>query len=118
MTECPAPLCRRRLAALQKRRELRAAGIAVQKKRKKKRGVDYNAEIPFEKKPASVTAIAQHDQRQLNFQLITTMKGTFMIRIIDSFPNVQPPGFLRHQHGAVRASGAQLQTAAAAAPGQ
>ncbi|MGH0115231.1 UNVERIFIED_CONTAM: hypothetical protein FKN15_070751 [Acipenser sinensis] len=41
-----------RLAALQKRRELRAAGIEIQKKRKKKRGVDYNAEIPFEKKPA------------------------------------------------------------------
>lgn len=41
-----------RLAALQKRRELRAAGIDIQKKRKKKRGVDYNAEIPFEKKPA------------------------------------------------------------------
>lgn len=52
-------LCGRRLAALQKRRELRAAGIAVQKKRKKKRGVDYNAEIPFEKKPASVTAVMQ-----------------------------------------------------------
>lgn len=46
--------CCRRLAALQKRRELRAAGIDVQKKRKKKRGVDYNAEIPFEKKPAPV----------------------------------------------------------------
>lgn len=46
-------LCRR-LAALQKRRELRAAGIDVQKKRKKKRGVDYNAEIPFEKKPTQV----------------------------------------------------------------
>lgn len=45
------------MAALQKRRELRAAGIDVQKKRKKKRGVDYNAEIPFEKKPAQVTAI-------------------------------------------------------------
>lgn len=43
----------RRLASLQKRRELRAAGIEVRAKRKKKRGVDYNAEIPFEKKPAS-----------------------------------------------------------------
>ncbi|XP_005097398.1 cell division cycle 5-like protein [Aplysia californica] len=42
----------RRLASLQKRRELRAAGIAVKLKRKKKRGVDYNAEIPFEKTPA------------------------------------------------------------------
>ncbi|XP_070568591.1 cell division cycle 5-like protein [Ptychodera flava] len=42
----------RRLAALQKRRELRAAGIEIQKHRRRKRGVDYNAEIPFEKKPA------------------------------------------------------------------
>ncbi|XP_071113531.1 cell division cycle 5-like protein [Haliotis cracherodii] len=43
----------RRLAALQKRRELRAAGIDAKQKKRKKRGVDYNAEIPFEKKPAS-----------------------------------------------------------------
>lgn len=42
----------RRLAALQKRRELRAAGIEIKQKKKKKRGVDYNSEIPFEKKPA------------------------------------------------------------------
>lgn len=42
----------RRLAALQKRRELRAAGIEVRQKKKRKRGVDYNAEIPFEKRPA------------------------------------------------------------------
>ncbi|EGW04351.1 Cell division cycle 5-related protein [Cricetulus griseus] len=40
----------RRLGVLHKRQELRAAGIEIQKKRKKKRGVDYNAEIPFEKK--------------------------------------------------------------------
>lgn len=42
----------RRLAALQKRRELRMAGIGVRKKRPKKRQLDYNAEIPFEKEPA------------------------------------------------------------------
>jgi len=42
----------RRLASLQKRRELRAAGIDLPQKHRKKRGVDYNAEIPFEKKPA------------------------------------------------------------------
>nr|CAG4645390.1 EOG090X02CC [Lynceus sp. MCZ IZ 141354] len=44
----------RRLASLQKRRELRAAGIGGNRPymRKRKRGVDYNAEIPFEKKPA------------------------------------------------------------------
>ena len=42
----------RRLASLQKHRELKAAGIEVQAKRKRKRGVDYSEEIPFEKKPA------------------------------------------------------------------
>lgn len=42
----------RRLAALQKRRELSAAGIAIPARRKKKRGVNYNSEIPFEKRPA------------------------------------------------------------------
>lgn len=42
----------RRLASLQKRRELRAAGIDTFARKKQKRGVDYNAEIPFEKKPA------------------------------------------------------------------
>lgn len=40
----------RRLASLQKRRELRAAGIDTFSKKKRQRGVDYNAEIPFEKK--------------------------------------------------------------------
>ncbi|XP_067625275.1 cell division cycle 5-like protein [Eurosta solidaginis] len=38
----------RRLAALQKRRELRAAGG----NRRRVKGIDYNAEIPFEKRPA------------------------------------------------------------------
>ncbi|XP_029962617.1 cell division cycle 5-like protein isoform X2 [Salarias fasciatus] len=61
----------RRLAALQKRRELRAAGINVQKKRKKKRGVDYNAEIPFQKKPAAGfydTSMEQYDPLEPNFK--------------------------------------------------
>ncbi|XP_043464216.1 cell division cycle 5-like protein [Leptopilina heterotoma] len=43
----------RRLAALQKRRELRAAGITVNQKNKRKREMNYNSEIPFEKRPAS-----------------------------------------------------------------
>ncbi|CAG0915920.1 unnamed protein product [Notodromas monacha] len=42
----------RRLAALQKRRELRAAGINVRLSKRRKGGVDYNADIPFEKRPA------------------------------------------------------------------
>ena len=41
----------RRMAALQKRRELKAAGIPMRKRfRKRKFGVDYNEEIPFEKR--------------------------------------------------------------------
>lgn len=61
----------RRLAALQKRRELRAAGIDIQKKRKKKRGVDYNAEIPFEKKPAQGfydTSMEQYNPLEPDFK--------------------------------------------------
>uniref|UniRef100_A0A1Y9HB77 Uncharacterized protein n=1 Tax=Anopheles farauti TaxID=69004 RepID=A0A1Y9HB77_9DIPT len=42
----------RRLAALQKRRELRAAGIGVGNRKRKLKGIDYNSEIPFEKTPA------------------------------------------------------------------
>ncbi|ETS62344.1 hypothetical protein PaG_03426 [Moesziomyces aphidis] len=40
----------RRLAMLQKRRELKAAGITM-KQKPKKGAIDYNADIPFEKKP-------------------------------------------------------------------
>ncbi|PKS09237.1 hypothetical protein jhhlp_003851 [Lomentospora prolificans] len=42
----------RRLAALQKRRELKAAGINIKVTTRKKGQMDYNADIPFEKKPA------------------------------------------------------------------
>lgn len=41
----------RRLASLQKRRELKAAGLDMNHRKRKQRGIDYNAEIPFEKKP-------------------------------------------------------------------
>ncbi|KAI8462344.1 MAG: pre-mRNA splicing factor component-domain-containing protein [Monoraphidium minutum] len=42
----------RRLASLQKKRELKAAGIEAGPLRKKGKGIDYNAEVAFEKKPA------------------------------------------------------------------
>ncbi|KAG2177170.1 hypothetical protein INT43_007827 [Umbelopsis isabellina] len=42
----------RRLTTLQKRRELKAAGIELKPKKKKKNQMDYNADIPFEKRPA------------------------------------------------------------------
>ncbi|CAN6441332.1 unnamed protein product [Victoria cruziana] len=41
----------RRLASLQKRRELKAAGIDGRHRKRKRKGIDYNAEIPFEKRP-------------------------------------------------------------------
>ncbi|KAJ2790005.1 Pre-mRNA-splicing factor cef1, partial [Coemansia helicoidea] len=42
----------RRLAALQKRRELKAAGVELRvKKKKDKHHMDYNMEIPYERKP-------------------------------------------------------------------
>ncbi|KAK6350262.1 Pre-mRNA-splicing factor cef1 [Orbilia brochopaga] len=42
----------RRIAVLQKRRELKHAGINIKLTNKKKGQMDYNADIPFEKKPA------------------------------------------------------------------
>ncbi|RAL65658.1 hypothetical protein DID88_005329 [Monilinia fructigena] len=42
----------RRLAVLQKRRELKTAGINIKVVNKKKGMMDYNADIPFEKAPA------------------------------------------------------------------
>lgn len=42
----------RRLANLQKRRELKTAGINIKVTHRKKGEMDYNADIPFEKKPA------------------------------------------------------------------
>lgn len=41
----------RRLAAIQKTRELRMAGIETNPNKKRKYGIDYNAEIPFYKAP-------------------------------------------------------------------
>ena len=43
----------RRLAVLQKRRELKNAGINIKITNKKKGQMDYNADIPFEKAPAA-----------------------------------------------------------------
>lgn len=43
----------RRMAALQKRRELKTAGINIKVVTRKKGQMDYNADIPFERKPAA-----------------------------------------------------------------
>lgn len=49
----------RRLAAIQKTRELRMAGIETNPNKKRKYGIDYNAEIPFYKAPEP----GEHDPR-------------------------------------------------------
>ncbi|ORX86211.1 hypothetical protein BCR32DRAFT_216447 [Anaeromyces robustus] len=55
----------RRLAALQKRRELKAAGIEL-KYRKKTKGMNYNADIPFHKKaPAGFWDTTEEHEREL-----------------------------------------------------
>jgi len=56
----------RRLASLQKRRELKAAGIEGKQRRRKRKGIDYNAEIPFEKKPpAGFFDVSDEETRQV-----------------------------------------------------
>ncbi len=42
----------KRLSVIQKRRELKAAGISIKLHHRKKGDMDYNADIPFEHKPA------------------------------------------------------------------
>jgi pre-mRNA-splicing factor CDC5/CEF1 len=54
----------RRMAVLQKRRELKSAGINIKIVNRKKGQMDYNADIPFEKKAAS----GFYDTREENDQ--------------------------------------------------
>eukprot|EP00301_Raphidiophrys_heterophryoidea_P018559 c3558_g1_i1.p1 GENE.c3558_g1_i1~~c3558_g1_i1.p1 ORF type:complete len:787 (+),score=191.98 c3558_g1_i1:63-2423(+) len=63
----------RRLASLQKRRELKAAGINI-KHHKKRKGIDYNSEVPFERQaPAGFFEVGHenHSQKPLDFKTLT-----------------------------------------------
>ncbi|RZC62386.1 hypothetical protein C5167_024142 [Papaver somniferum] len=65
----------RRLASLQKRRELKAAGIDNRQRKRKRKGIDYNAEIPFEKKPpAGFYDIVDEDRPVEQPQFPTTIE--------------------------------------------
>jgi pre-mRNA-splicing factor CDC5/CEF1 len=58
----------RRLATLQKKRELKAAGIELREKNFRRRGINYNKEVAFEKKPTIGfydTAAEQERTREL-----------------------------------------------------
>jgi pre-mRNA-splicing factor CDC5/CEF1 len=70
----------RRLASLQKRRELRAAGInLVIPLKRRKRGVEYNEEIPFEKKAPS----GFYDTSLEDSQLITPETHSLIDKEVD-----------------------------------
>lgn len=58
----------RRLAVLQKRRELKNAGINIKVTTKKKGQMDYNADIPFEHQPASGFYDTQEEAAQNEHQ--------------------------------------------------
>ncbi|CAL5322020.1 unnamed protein product [Camellia sinensis] len=65
----------RRLASLQKRRELKAAGIQTRQRKRKRKGIDYNAEIPFEKKPPpGFFDVADEDQPVEQLKFPTTIE--------------------------------------------
>lgn len=65
----------RRLASLQKRRELKAAGIDNRQRKRKRKGIDYNAEIPFEKKPPpGFYDVADEDRPVEQFKFPTTIE--------------------------------------------
>ncbi|XP_010553777.1 PREDICTED: cell division cycle 5-like protein [Tarenaya hassleriana] len=53
----------RRLASLQKRRELKAAGIDIRQRKRKRKGIDYNTEIPFEKRAPPGFYDTAHEDR-------------------------------------------------------
>ncbi|CAH8326599.1 unnamed protein product [Eruca vesicaria subsp. sativa] len=65
----------RRLASLQKRRELKAAGIGKSHRKKKRKGIDYNAEIPFEKRaPAGFYDTGDEDRPAEQVKFPTTIE--------------------------------------------
>lgn len=75
----------RRLAALQKRRELKLAGLNTKLKRKTRGQVDYNADIPFEHKPApgfydTTEEQIQNLKAKAEFERKTNKKGVDIVK--------------------------------------
>ncbi|EPS68222.1 hypothetical protein M569_06548, partial [Genlisea aurea] len=74
----------RRLASLQKRRELKAAGMHVRHRKKKRKGIDYNAEIPFEKRPPpGFYDVAEEDRPAEYIRFPTTIQDLEGERRVD-----------------------------------
>ena len=65
----------RRLASLQKRRELKAAGIEFGRRFRRVRGIDYNKEIPFHRHdPAGFYEAEEDEERNQKFQATLLQK--------------------------------------------
>lgn len=72
----------RRLAQLQKLRELKAAGIVTQLKEKNKTGIDYNAEIPFLHVPSEGSfSIEEERQKELKIRSETNFIGADLAQL-------------------------------------
>lgn len=81
----------RRLAQLQKLRELKAAGISAPIKEKNKTGIDYNAEIPFFHAPVQ-GSFSLDEERELGRQMqsqanfigkdLSKLTGKFIVECI------------------------------------
>lgn len=78
----------RRLATLQKRRELKLAGINTKITKRNRNQVDYNADIPFEHKPApgfydTTEENVINYREKMAFERKTNKKGVFMQESLD-----------------------------------
>lgn len=78
----------RRLATLQKRRELKLAGINTKITKRNRSQVDYNTDIPFEHKPAAgfydtTEERTMNYREKLAFERKTNKKGVFMQESLD-----------------------------------
>ncbi|KAJ4845903.1 Cell cycle serine/threonine-protein kinase cdc5/MSD2 [Turnera subulata] len=75
----------RRLASLQKRRELKAAGIDTRQRKRRRKGMDYNSEIPFEKRPPpGFYDVADEDRPVEQPQFPTTIEEVEGKRRVDN----------------------------------
>lgn len=86
----------RRLASLQKKRELKAAGIEMRDMKRKTRGINYNNEVAFEKKPTA-GFYDVGEERQVTkemgqeFRPVTLEEMEGKRRKVGSPPHPQPP---------------------------
>ena len=98
----------RRLASLQKQRELRAAGVEVRDPKRARRAIDYNAEVPFEHKPAAGFFDTTEEDEEA-----ARRAEKFEVRSLDEVEGFTPGASSRAAIGRLRAAKAAAKAAAA-----